>query len=164
MARIYPVPFQGTVTAAGGNVDLFSIQPAANKPVALRGFTLGQVGLAGDAAEKDVQISVLRLPATFTVGSGGSAVTAAPPQESSSMVNWSFTARVNDATVATTSGTSQILDTFGWNQRSTPYERWYPDEDSCPSAINGQGLVIRQDTAVAADYTFAGIAFVEEEG
>src|SRR5262252_3892694 len=101
MARIYPVPFQGTVTAAGGNTDLFSIQPAANKPCALRGFTLGQVSLAGDAAEKDVQISVLRLPATFTVGSGGTSVTAAAPMESSAMVTWGFTGRVNDTTVAT---------------------------------------------------------------
>jgi len=164
MARIYPVPFQGTVTAAGGNTDLWSIQPASNKPCALRGFTLGNVSEVGDAQEEDVQISVMRMPATFTVGSGGSSVTAAAPMESSAMITWGFTARVNDTTVSTTSGTAQIVDTFGWNERNTPYERWYPDEDTCPSAINGQAIVIRCDTTLADDMTFAGVAFIEEEG
>jgi hypothetical protein len=164
MGRKYPVPFNGTVTAAGGDVDLWSFQPASNKPILLRGFTLGQISEVGDTAEEGLRITVKRLPATFTVGSGGSSVTAAAPANSSGDTAWGFTARVNDTTVATTSGTAQVLDEFGWNERNTPLEKWYPDADYCPGAFNAQGLVIRCETTLADDMTFSGVAWVEEMG
>jgi hypothetical protein len=162
MSRIYAVPFTGTVTAAGGNVDLFSLQPAANKPIRLRGLRLGQISEVGDTAEEGLRVTVKRLPATFTVGSGGSAVTAVAPIDDSAGTVWGFTARVNDTTVATTSGTAVVLDEIGWNIRNTPYETWYPDDKFCPSAINGQGIVVVQETTAADDYTFSGVAYVEE--
>lgn len=164
MGRKYAVPFTGTVTAAGGDADLWSFQPASNKPIKLLGFTLGQISEVGDAAEEGLRITVKRLPATFTVGSGGSSVTAAAPQSSSLDTVWGFTARTNDTTVATSSGTVQVLDEFGWNERNTPYEKWYPEPALCPAAFNGQGLVIRLETTLADDMTFSGVAFVEEEG
>lgn len=164
MGRIYTVPFNGTVTAAGGDTDLWSIQPADDKPIKLRGFTLGQISEVGDTAEEGLRITVKRLPATFTVGSGGSSVTATAPVGSSGDTVWSATIRTNDTTVATTSGTAQVLDEFGWNERNTPYEHWYPDERFCPSAIQGQGIVIRCETTLADDMTFSGTAWVEEEG
>jgi hypothetical protein len=164
MGRKYPVPFNGTVTAAGGDVDLWSFQPASNKPILLRGFTLGQISEVGDSQEEGLRITVKRLPATFTVGSGGSSVTAAATPNSSADTVWGFTARTNDTTVATTSGTAQVLDEFGWNERNTPLEKWYPDSDYCPGAINAQGLVIRCETTLADDMTFSGVAWVEEMG
>lgn len=164
MSRIYTIPFTGTVTAAGTDSDLWSFQPASNKPIQLRGFTLGQTSEVADAQEEGLRITVKRMPATFTVGSGGSSVTAAPPVSSSADTVWGFTARTNDTTVATSSGTVQVLDEFGWNERNTPYEHWYPDERFCPVAFNGQGLVIRMETTPADDLTFSGVAWVEEEG
>lgn len=164
MSRIYPVPFSGTITNAGGNTDLWSFQPAANKPIKLRGFTLGQTSELGDAAEESLRITVLRLPATFTVGSGGSAVTAAATIGSSNDTTWGFTARTNDTTVATTSGTAQTLDDVAWNIRNAPYERWYPDAQFSPGAFNAQGLIIRCESTVTDDISFEGVAFVEEEG
>jgi hypothetical protein len=164
MGRIYTVPFNGTVTNAGGDTDLWSMQPAANKPTKLRGFTLGQISEVADAQEEGLRITVKRMPATWTVGSGGSSVTAAAPVNSSADTVWSFTARTNDTTVGTTSGTAQVLDEFGWNERNTPYEHWYPDERFCPECINGQALVIRMETTAADDLTFSGTAWFEEEG
>jgi hypothetical protein len=164
MGRIYPVPFNGTVTNAGGNSDIFSFQPAANKPISLRGFTLGQVSEVGDSQEENLRFTVTRLPATFTVGSGGNAVTAVAPAGSSLDTVWGFTARTNDTTVATTSGTAQVLDEIGWNERNTPYEKWYPDIAFSPGAFNGQGLVIRMETTPADDFTFSGVAWIEEDG
>lgn len=164
MGRVYAVPFNGTVTAAGTDTDLWSFQPADDKPIKLRGFTLGQISEVGDAAEEGLRITVKRLPATFTVGSGGSSVTAAAPVRSSLDTVWGFTARVNDTTVATSSGTVQVLDEFGWNERNTPYEHWYPDTDYCPSCFQAQGLVVRMETTLADDMTFSGVAWVEEEG
>lgn len=164
MGRIYAVPFNGTVTAAGGDTDLWSFQPASNKPILLRGFTLGQTTEFGDAQEEEMRITVKLLPATFTVGSGGSSVTAKSPQNSTLDPTWGFTARTNDTTVATSSGTVEIKGEFGWNERNTPCDYWWPDAAFCPGAFNGQGLVIRNETTLADDLTFSGVAYVEEMG
>jgi hypothetical protein len=91
-------------------------------------------------------------------------VTAAAPVNSSGDTVWGFTARTNDTTVATTSGTAQVLDEFGWNERNTPFPQWYPDERFCPSCKQGEGLVIRMETTLADDMTFSGTAWIEEEG
>lgn len=164
MGRIYAVPFAGTITAAGGDTDVWSFQPASNKPILLRGFKLGQTSLLGDANEKDHRFTVKRLPATFTAGSGGTSPAAAAPMNSSGDTVWGFTARTNDSTVSTSSGTVQVLDELGWNLRGSPLETWYPDANFAPGAINGQGLAIRLETTLAADLTFNGVAFVEEMG
>lgn len=164
MSRIYAVPFSGTITNSGGNVDLWSLQPADDKPIRLVGFTLGQITEVGDTAEESLDITVNRLPSTFTVGSGGSSVTAKAPVGSSADTAWSFTARVNDTTVATTSGTLTVEDQMGWNVRNTPYEHWYPDPEARPGAVQGQGLVIRCESTVADDINFRGVAYVEEIG
>lgn len=162
MSRIYSVPFSGTVTNAGGNTDLWSLQPADDKKIRLRGFILGQISEVADAQEEGLRVTVNYLPAAFTVGSGGAAVTAVVPLGDRLGPVWGFTARTNDTTVATTSGTLVVDDEFGWNERNTPYEHWYPDERFCPEAAQGTGIVIRQETTAADDYTFSGVAFVEE--
>lgn len=164
MSRIYAVPFNGTITAAGTDTDIWSFQPAANKPICLRCITLGQISEVGDAMEENLRITVKRLPATFTVGTGGSLVTAAATNASSVDTVWGFTARTNDTAVATSSGTVQVLDEFGWNERNTPYEHWYPDDQFAPSAFNTQGLVIRCETTLLDDMTFSGTVWIEEEG
>ena len=162
MSRIYSIPFNGTITAAGTDTDIWSLQPADDKPIILRGFTLGQTSEISDTGEENLRITVKYLPATFTVGSGGSAVTAvAPPYEPGGSV-WSFTARTNDTTVATSSGTVLIRDEFGWNVRNTPYERWYPDERFATYAAQATGIIIRCESTVTDDITFSGVAFVEE--
>ena len=162
MSRIYAVPFNGTVTAAGTDTDLWSLQPADDKPIRIRGFKLGQISEVADAGEEGLRITIKRLPATFTVGSGGSSVTAAASMNHSDDTVWGFTARVNDTTVATTSGTAQVLDEFGWNIRNAPYEVWYPDVQFCPQCVQAQGLIIRCETTAADDLTFSGVCFVEE--
>ena len=161
MSRIYAVPFTGTLTIAGGNTDIWSFGPAANKPIKIRGFTLGQTSEIGDAMEENVRITVTRLPATYTVGSGGSAVTAATTPGNSTDTVWGFTARTNDTTVATTSGTAQVLDEFGWNLRNSPYEHWYPEDRFCPGAANLQGLVIRLESTLLDDVVFSGVVWVQ---
>lgn len=163
MSRIYAVPYSGTLTTAGGNTDIWCINPAANRSINLRGFTLGQTSEVGDLNEENVRITVTRLHATFTVGSGGSAVTAAATPQSSLDPVWGATIRTNDTTVATGT-TSQVLDEFGWNIRNAPYEHWYPDERFCPGCFNGQGLVIRLETTLADDISFTGVMWFQEEG
>lgn len=161
MSRIYSVPFAGgTVTNAGGNADLWEFLPADDKPIKLRGFTFGQISEVGDAAEEGVEIQVIRLGATVT-GSNGSSVTPVPMDSADAAAG--FTAETNGATVATTTGTTTIMESCPWNLRASPYEKWYPDERFCPKAKQGEGLFIRLLTTVADDITFGGCAWIEEE-
>jgi hypothetical protein len=161
MGRIYAVPFAGaTVTNAGGNADLWEFLPAANKPIKLRGFRIGQISEVGDAAEEGVEIQVIRMAATVT-GSNGTGVTPVPMDSADAAAG--FTAEVNGATVATTSGATTIIESLPFNLRGSPLEIWYPDERFCPKAKNAEGLFIRLLTTVADDITFGGVAWVEEE-
>lgn len=153
MARLYTVSVSGTYTAAGGDIDLLSLQPADDKPVQLAGWSIGQSTEVGDAAEEGVRISVIWMPATFTVGSGGSAPTPRNVDDPANGQAAGFTARVLDTTVATTSGTAQTLEERGWNERSTPYDWIYPDVAWYPKARQTEALVVRGQTTLADDMT-----------
>lgn len=156
------MPFaSGTVTNSGGNADLWELTPADDKPIRLRGFILGQTSEVADAAEEGLNISVIHLPATVTSGNGSSVTPAAV--DAGVNVAAGFSAETNGATVATTSGTATTIYEFCWNIRSSPYEVWFPDERFCPMARQAAALVIRLNTTVADDITFAGTAIVEEE-
>src|SRR5574343_1196776 len=161
MGRIYSVSYQGTITNAGGDTDLLEVLPADDKPVRLRGFVLSQISEVGDAAEEGLRISVLRLPATVTSGSGGSAVTPAPMDSADSAAG--AACACNNTTVATTSSTAVTIEEIGWNIRNSPYEHWYPDAAYAPKAKQGEALIVRQQTTAADDYTGCFTFFVEEE-
>lgn len=161
MSRIYTVVYNGTYTAAGTDTDLFLLLPASNKPIKLRGFTIGQSSEFGDAQEEDVRVTVRRFSATVTNGSGGTTPTPNPMDSADAAAG--FTAHTNDTTVATTNGTGVILEELAWNERNTPYEHWYPDTNYCPKAKNGEALIVRAETTVADDVTICITAWVEEE-
>ena len=160
MGRIYAVPFNATVTNAGGTADLWEFLPADDKPIKLRGFRLGQTSEVADAAEEGVRITVTRLAATVT-SSNGSSVTPVPLDSANSAAG--FSAEYNGATVATTSGATTVVEEMAWNLRMSPFEVWYPDSDFAPKAKQGEGLFIRLETTLADDISFAGTAWVEEE-
>ena len=160
MGRIYAVPYQGTVTNAGGAADLFEFLPADDKPIKLRGFCLSQFSEFGDAAEEAVRISVVKLAATVT-GSDGTSITPVPMDTADAAAG--FTAEGNGATVATTSGATTIIEELAWNLRMSPFERWYPDERFCPKVKQGEGLFIRLQSTLADDASFAMTAWIEEE-
>lgn len=162
MPRMYRVPFTGTLTNSGGDSDLLSVQPASNKPCRLAGWMFGQTTELGDAAEESLRITMRHMVATFTVGSGGSAVTpVANRPGTTDIVAAGFTARCNDTTVSTTSGASTIMEEQAWNVRSSPWERWIPEEQR-PIAINGEALVVRCESTPADDLTITLTFFVEE--
>lgn len=163
MGRIYTVPFTASVTNAGGNADLWELTPADDKPIRLRGFRLGQISEVADAAEEGLGISIIHLGATVTSGSGGSSVTPAPVDPGISMPAAGFAAEANNTTVATSSGTSTTIEELAWNIRQSPFEVWYPDRDFAPTARQASALVIRMNTTPNDDFTFYGVAWVEEE-
>lgn len=160
MSRIYTTPYQGTLTAAGGDSDLIEALAGDDRPVRLRGWIISQISEVGDTAEEGLRISIIRLPATVTSGSGGSAVTPAALDSADAAAG--FTAEANNTTVATTSGTAVTLVEMGWNIRNTPWEFWFPDERFCPIAKQGEALVVRSQTTAADDMTIACTFFWEE--
>ena len=162
MGRMYRVPYTGTITNAGGDSDLLSIQPADDKPCRLVGWILGQSSEVGDAAEENLRITVRHMTATVTIGSGGSAPTPIPNRPGTDAAA-GFTARCNDTTVSTTSGTSTICEELGWNERASPWERWIPEEMR-PRCSQGEVLIVRMETTPADDFTGELTFFVEEEG
>lgn len=162
MGRIYRVPFTGTLANAGGDADLLSIQPADDKPCRLVGWIIGQTSEVADAAEEALRLTVRHMTATVTIGTGGSAVTPVPLRPGTDLAA-GFTARCNDTTVATTSGTSTIAEELAWNIRSSPWERWIPEELRL-RAVQGEVLIVRMESTPADDITAALTFLVEEEG
>jgi hypothetical protein len=161
MSRVYTVPYQGTLTNAGGDCDLIEILPADDKPIKLLGFIIGQTSEVADAAEEGLRLSIIRLPATVTSGSGGSAVTPAPMDSADAAAGAACEA--NNTTVATTNGTAVVLEELAWNIRSSPLEMWWPDPAIRFKAKQGEALVIRLQTTVADDISAMWTAFIEEE-
>lgn len=163
MTRIYRVPFVATtVTAAGGNTDLWEFVPADDKPIHIVGIRLGQISEVGDTAEEGIDITIEHLAATFTSGNG-TAVTPVPADPGISDLAAGFAAEINGATVATTSGTKTVMEPMAWNNRNTPFEVWYDDPDKQPTCRQAAGMVIRMNTTIADDMTFVGCAWVRED-
>lgn len=156
---MYILPWNGTVTNAGGNADLWEINPADDRPVRLRAVVLGQTSEVQDTEEEGLRVSILRLLATVTSGNGTAGTEEALGESGQSA---SFTWEYNGSTVATTSGTTETLAQLGWINRQSPMELWFPDERFCPKAVQGEALIIRLEDTVADDMSFAGFAIVEE--
>jgi hypothetical protein len=161
MSRIYTVPYQGTITNAGGDSDLLEILPADDKPIKLRGFLLSQSSEIGDAQEEGLRISVIRMSATVTSGSGGSSVTPVPMDSADAAAG--AACECNNTTVATTSGTSTVVAELAWNERNSPYEWWAPDPQFAPKAKQGEGLFVRMQTTPADDFSGCFTFWIEEE-
>jgi len=100
------------------------------------------------------------LAATVTNGSGGSSVTPAAIDSKDPAAG--FTARCNDTTVATTSGTNLILSEIGWNERNSPFDIWFPDDRYAPVFRQAEALIVRQETTLADDMTGCYTFWVEE--
>jgi hypothetical protein len=160
MGRIYRVPFNGTLTNSGGNADLLSIQPADDKPCRLVGWIFGQTSELGDTAEESLRISVIYFPATVSIGSGGSPVTPVACDPATDPAA-GFTARCNDTTVTTTSGSASTMEELAWNIRNSPWERWIPEEMR-PRVGQATALVVRMESTPTDDIAASLVFFVEE--
>jgi hypothetical protein len=160
MARQYTISGSADIANADGDTDLVEILPADDKPVRLCGMVIGQMSEVGDSAEEGVRVSVIRLPATVTSGSGGAAATAQPLDSATAAAG--LAAEIDNSTVATTTGTAVTLDEMGWNIRNTPFERWWPEEKWQPIVRQGEALVVRMQTTVADTVTFQYTFYVEE--
>jgi hypothetical protein len=158
---MYRVPYTGTITNAGGDTDLIALTPADDKPIRLVGWILGQSSEVGDAQEENIRLTLRFMTATVTVTGGTSVTPVANRPGTADIVAAGFTATANSTTVATTSGTSTIMEELGWNIRSSPWERWIPEEVR-PEAIQGEYILLRMESTLVDDITGEFTFFVEE--
>jgi hypothetical protein len=108
--RIYVASFDNvTVTAIQ---DVFALKAGTANGIVLHHIMLS-AGAVTAAAE--VRLRLKRLPATVTIGSGGSAPTIQFADSGDTKASTLANLRANDTTQATTSGTAQILLPWQWN-------------------------------------------------
>lgn len=159
LGRLYVVEFHAVAITA--QQDCFYIKPAADKPVIVEMVKLNVVGGtadAGDAQEELLSIEVIKVPATVTVGSGGSSFTPTPVQTNDAAAG--FTARTNDTTKATTSGTLLDMDSGGMNSRADYL--YYPVPEHRVMVANAQAIVARLNTTPADSISVNGTCLVRE--
>lgn len=159
IGRAYAVEFHNISVSA--QQDLFYVKPAADKICVVEAVYLSNVGGAadaGDAQEELFRVEMIRLPATVTVGSGGSSFTPNPLAVNDAAAG--FTARINDTTVATTSGTAKQLHSDGMNVR-VPYV-WLPPPEHRHLVANAEAWVCRLVSTPADAVTMNGTCVVRE--
>ena len=143
LGRAYALVFENVTVSA--QQDFFYVKPAADKVCLIEAVYISNVGVAadaGDAQEELLRVEGIRLPATVTVGSGGSASatgTLNPLAVNDTAAG--FTGRTNDTTPATTSGTARVLHSDGWNVR-VPYV-WLPPPEHRPIVANAEAFVFK---------------------
>lgn len=159
IGRAYAVEFHAVAVAA--QQDFFYVKPAADKICVIEAVYLSNVGVAadaGDAQEELLRIEIIRVPATVTVGSGGGSMTPNPLSTNDTAAG--FTARINDTTVATTSGTNLNIHSDGLNIR-IPFV-WMPPPEHRPIVANAQAIVVRLVSTPTDSVTMNGTCIVRE--
>jgi len=161
IGRAYSVTFDNqTLAAADGNVDLFSIVPAADKICILEALYLSNTGGtadAGDAQEELLRLTIKRLITSVTI-TGGTTFTALPLARNDTAAG--FTAKFYHATVATAT-TTEAMHSDGWNIR-IPYVWIPPPEHRILVASTTQAAVVRIESTVADDVVINGTLIVRE--
>lgn len=159
MPRIYTVPIDnGSITNANGDYDVFELDPAADKPIEICGWDLGQISEVQEAQEEQLRFTIGR--GHTTDGTGGSSVTPVPLQIADAAAG--FTADILRTAIAS-GGTNTIMWAFSMNVRSG--HQWGPVPEGYGFFHAGSNLlVMRLATAVADDLTFQGSIMVREYG
>jgi hypothetical protein len=143
--REYTVEFENvTLAAASGDIDLFSIDPATDKPVAIKSVVIKTTSELQEAQEEWLRLRIIR--GHTTVGSGGAAATARPLAPGDSAFGGSC--RTNDTTIAS-AGTAVNL----WSdalQVRVGYELFRAPEDYFWTA-GAEFIVVRLMAAVTDD-------------
>jgi|SRR6185437_266452 len=153
MSRFYSIQFANVSISAAQ--DLFSVLSTASMA-----FRLCEFQLSADAptVTAGLRISIKRLPVTVTVGSGGAACTVNSLASTNAAAT--ITARSNDTTRATTSGTAATLFSASINVLNG--WQFLPPPEYRPSFAPSQGLVIGMEVAPSSTTVFDGYAVLEE--
>jgi len=156
MPRRYEITFENATVVAAS--DLVTIIGGSGKFCQIIRAWWGPTGNTLATAQ-NLATRCRILPATFTVGSGGSAATPRPLDGGDAAAT--FTARFGDTTKASTSGTARIVDQNGRHVYNG-YE-WQPEEG--PFVLPTDGFVFELiDAALQGTVKLSGGIEVDEFG
>lgn len=151
--RVYSITFSGVTVSVVQ--DLIALYCGASMAVELHGVLLGQV--TGTTVQ-NLGVAIKRLTATVTPGTGGSAATPQPAEDNNPAAT--ATARTNDTTVATTSGSTEVLYSDVFN--TVNGYQFYPPEEDRPSFRLNQACIISLINAPSSPMTMSGtLTFAE---
>jgi hypothetical protein len=156
MPRIYTVPFVSqTLANSSGDIDLWELTPADDKPIEIVGIVIAVTSELGDAADEWSAIQIIR--GHTTSGSGGGTPTPAPigPIDTAA----GFTVEDRNTTIASTAGTTIFADAYSVR---AGYQIWFPDGCGPMASQANTTLVVRQSTTWADDVTASATLFVRE--
>lgn len=151
--RVYAVPFKNVSISAVQ--DVLGIYAGSTKALEIHEIKLGQTSITTAA---QLRVTLRRLPATVTAGSGGSTPTPVPQNNNDTAA--SFTAHANDTTQAGTSGTAVDYTPDVWNLING-YDMLFAPEDR-PVIGPNEGFVVSLDQAPSQAINCSGVAIVAE--
>lgn len=151
--RSYSIQFNNVAVAAVQ--DLLAAYAGASMPFEIAGLVIGQV--TGTTVQ-NLRITVKRLPATVTSGTGGNAATPKRLMRGDSAAT--ITGRINDTTQATTSGTPDILHADAFNTVNGYQFFWLPQD--CPTIGMNEAAVVSLDQGPGSAMTMSGTLYVRE--
>lgn len=154
MGRIYSVPIDDVAVSAAQ--DLIGIVAPSKGGLRLLRVELGQRGLTSWESKP---IRIRFFPTTVTNGSGGSSVTPIL-YGSGNDAAASFTSRINDTTVMSTSGTPKTRASRMWEM--TNGFIWVPTPLEEITIAASEGIAINLPTAPSGSTNVSGFALVEE--
>lgn len=162
MGLLYTVTFDGTVTAAGGDTDLWEIDPAADKPVEICGMEFATTSEVQEAQEEWLRCEIIRyVGGTFT-SSNGTAQTPRPQNELNT-VAMAAAVEANGTTIASSTGTAHSLQKFGFNVRAGYGPIFLPPGYRHKVlGVANSALVIRMLNTLADDATLISTLWLEE--
>ena len=153
MGRVYSLSFKDVAVSVAQ--DLLAITCSASVPVIVHSVTLTQKTLTNWEAKN---VSMRRLPATVTQGSGGTTPTPRPLAANDAAAGGTYHA--NDTTGATTSGTAVDIHTEEWNFLNGLY--YLPPPEDRPVVRVSEAFVVKLDTAPSGAMTCSGTLVFEE--
>lgn len=153
--KLYAVAFSAVAISAAQ--DLIGILSTSGMALKIHGMEFGQKTLTSwEAKQLELRIN----PATVTVGSGGSAVTPRGVNAGGRAVAATFTARANDTTPQTTSGTQLLEQARDWEFLNGCF--WMPKPLFEPIIKPSEGFAVNLGTAPSGSMTGSGVVYVEE--
>lgn len=157
MPRTYTVEFEAqTIANASGDLDLFELSPADDKPIELVALTLGQSSELGEAAEEQLRIRIIRGHAT-----SGNGTAATPRPVSPNDAAAGCAAEVLGATIAS-AGTAIFMMSDDYNVRAGYSWGPVPQGMGFWASQADTTLVVRLMAAVLDDITGSGtLTFIE---
>jgi hypothetical protein len=153
MGRRYEVT--STNVSVSAVQDLISLYATSAMAFKLVGFVIAQVT---STTAQMLRFRVIRLPATFTVGSGGSAPTPSKALKGDAAAT--VTARANDTVQATTNATAAVLHSDVMNS-AVGAQFFWPKDDQ-PTIGLSDGMALSLDTAPSPTLSMS-VTFIFEE-